>query len=51
MPDEPLVVLRWGGDESVYLDGVPNRDVTTEDNLAPEDLDRAVEHGTHERVD
>lgn len=44
------VVLRWKGDESVFTNGIPNRDVTTDDLLSEDDLKQAVKHGTHEQV-
>lgn len=48
---DPSLVLRWKGDESIYVDGIPNRDITTADvHLSPDDLARAVEYGTHEKV-
>jgi hypothetical protein len=48
--DAPVVVLRWLGDESVFNSGVPNRDVTTDDQLTPELLELAVAAGTHARA-
>jgi hypothetical protein len=46
---KPGIVLHWLGDESRFTNGIPNRDVTTDDRLSDEDLQTAVEHGTHER--
>ena len=49
-PEAPAVVLRWLGDGSRFHSGVPNRDVTADDNLAPELAELAVASGTHERA-
>lgn len=48
-PDPADVVLHWLGDESVFVSGIPNRDITEADALSDEDLKRAVKHGTHEK--
>ena len=59
MTDEPekkpkvtprTVVLRWKGDESVFTNGIPNRNIHEADGLSDEQIKEAVEHGTHEKV-
>jgi len=51
-PQEPSdsVVLHWLGDESVFTNGIPNRDVTAADGLSKAQLAEAIAHGTHTKA-
>lgn len=50
-PADPTVRLRWLGDESRFTNGVPNRDVTTDDVHVDDELAaEAVASGTHEEI-
>jgi D-aminopeptidase len=49
VPRETLV-LRWLGDEGVFVNGVPNRDVTLADGLGDDVLELAILCGTHTRA-
>ncbi len=47
---ESPVVLHWRGDEGVFTNGVPNRDVTEADGLSDEAVELALTNGTHTRI-
>jgi|GEM_PF-5209884 hypothetical protein len=49
-PPAPVVVLRYVGDGTVFQSGIPNRDVTTDDNLTDDLAELAVATGTHQKV-
>jgi hypothetical protein len=44
------IVLRWKGDASVFVNGVPNRDVTEADALSKDAIKEAIASKTHEKV-
>ena len=51
-PTPPAVTYRWLGDESRFTNGIPNRDITTDDaHLSEEALEEAIAAGTHERTE
>jgi hypothetical protein len=51
-PDAPAITHRWLGDETRYTNGIPNRDITTDDaHLSEEALEEAIAAGTHERIE
>lgn len=46
---EPHVVAKYVGDGSTYTIGIPNRDLTKDDQLTTEQIAHAVKSGTHEK--
>lgn len=47
----PPVVIRWLGDESVFVSGMPNRDIREGEVIEPEALELALAIPTHEKVE